>query len=55
MSIIEKGVTQFLGIMINLNLTWNSHINNISMLVSRGIGILHQLQYFLTQKSLFML
>ena len=37
------------------NLTWNSHINNICMLVSRRIGILYKLEYYLSQKSLFML
>ena len=55
MPIIEKEVTTFLGVMIDSNLTWNSHINNICMLVSRGIGILYKLKYCLSQKSLFML
>ena len=55
MPIIEKQETTFLGVLIDSNVTWNSHIRNICMLVSRGIGILYKLRYYLSQRSLLML
>ena len=55
MPINEKQETKFLGVLIDSNVTWNSHIRNICMLASRGIGILYKLKYNLSQKSLLML
>ena len=54
-AIIEKQETKFLGVLIDSNLSWNSHICNICMLASRSIGILYKLKFYLSQKSLFMI
>ena len=39
---IEKGnVTKFLGVLIDGNLSWKQHINDISTKASKSIGILY--------------
>jgi hypothetical protein len=43
----------FLGLMINENLNWKSHINKISNKISRSIGILNKLKYFLPFNAKF--
>ena len=53
--LIGKDETKFLGVTIDSNLTWNSHIRNICMLVSKGIGILNKLKFSLQPKSLLTL
>ena len=42
---IER-VTQFnfLGVILHSHMTWNKHINHISMKIARSIGILHRLR-----------
>jgi len=47
--------TKFLGIHIDENLTWRSHIDNVAKSISRGIGILYKLKYFVPEKILFSL
>ena len=37
----------FLGISINNNLNWNSHINNVENKTSKTVGILNKLKSFL--------
>ena len=34
----------FLGLVLQLNLSWNEHINNISLKVSKAIGIIYRLK-----------
>ena len=53
--IVEKKSTKFLGVTIDSNLNWNEHIHNINSLISKNIGILYKLNYFLNEKSLFIL
>ena len=45
--IIIERVTQFkfLGLNIDSNLNWNSHLSAVSTKVSRVIGLLHKLKY----------
>ena len=39
----------FLGINLNKNMRWDSHINNISNIISRAIGIINQMKkYYLS-------
>ena len=42
---IER-VTQFnfLGVILHSHMTWNKHINHISMKIARSIGILYRLR-----------
>ena len=37
----------FLGITINNKLNWNSHINKVTNKISKTVGILNKLRYFL--------
>ena len=40
---IER-VTNFLGLTITSTLSWNQHINKISLKISKSIGILYRLR-----------
>ena len=40
-------VDNFLGIIINENLSWNNHINNISIKISNSLDIMYKKKYFL--------
>ena len=53
--IVEKKSIKFLGITLESTLSWNEHIQNIHSSVSRNVGILYKLKYFLNEKSLFIL
>ncbi len=41
----------FLGLTLDENVNWNSHINTISNNVSKNIGILNKLKHFLPLKT----
>ena len=41
----------FLGLLIDANLNWKSHLNSIGTKVSRSIGLLHKLKYVFPKKS----
>ena len=53
--LLEKKSTKFLGVTLDSNLNWNNHIDNITTLISKVIGILRRLKYFVTEKVLTML
>ena len=40
MHLVKKDNVNFLGITIDKHLTWNQHVNNISISIAKGIGIL---------------
>ena len=42
----------FLGLTINANMTWNSHIRKISNKISRVVGIMNRLKHVLPQSAL---
>ena len=42
----------FLGLTINENMTWNSHIRKISNKISRVVGIMNRLKHVLPQSAL---
>ena len=50
-----KTHTKFLGVFINENLNWSNHINYTLTPISRNVGVLHKLKYYLSNKILFML
>ena len=38
---------KFLGVIIDENLTWMKHINLVTSKISKNIGVMHQLSYYL--------
>ena len=49
-AILEKSSIKYLGVMIDSNLTWHSHIENISKKMSRAIGLLYKIRPFVNIK-----
>ena len=45
-AISEKDQVKYLGITIDSTLTWRNHIDNVSTKVSRTIGLLYKIRYF---------
>ena len=41
-AIDRENVTKFLGVLIDENLSWKPHINNVSTKISKSIGILYK-------------
>ena len=46
---------RYLGVYIDYNISWKTHITNISKKIKRSIGILSKLRYFLSTKTLLSL
>ena len=46
---------KFLGLLINENINWNDHIKSISIKISRAVGILNKLKFYLPQTILLTL
>ena len=46
--------TKYLGITFNSNLTWNSHINDLSLKLSKTVGILSKVSHFVNKHILVM-
>ena len=51
----KRDSTKFFGLLINENLRWNNHVQYISNTISRNIGILCKLKYYVPSNILFML
>ena len=51
----QKDNVEFLGITIDRHLTWNQHIRNISLSISKGIGIMYRVKDILLDHSLLMI
>ena len=45
----------FLGLILNCNLTWTTHIQHISIKIARVIGIMYRLKHIYPQSVLLML
>ena len=41
--------TKFLGVIIDENLTWKNHIDGISKTISRNIGMINKLKFFVPE------
>ena len=48
-------VTRFLGILIDNKLSWKHHIDSICKTISRNIGVINKLKYFLPCRTLLTL
>ena len=46
---------KYLGVVVDENLKWQNHINNVSRTISRGIGIMGRARYYLSSKHLLLL
>ena len=54
-SLERKIFNKFLGVYINENLKWDDHVKHIILPISRNVGLLTKLQYFLPTRVLFTL
>ena len=50
--LIQETSIRYLGVYIDYNISWKTHITNISKKIKRSIGILSKLRYFLSTKTL---
>ena len=55
MPLVKKDNVKFLGITIDKHLTWNQHVNNISISIAKGIGSLYKVKNYLLEDSLLMI
>lgn len=44
--IIQENVTKFLGVLIDENLSWKTHINSVNSKISKNIGLLYKARPF---------
>ena len=49
-AISEKDNLKYLGVMIDSTLSWNNHIDNVSTKISKTIGLLYKIRYFVDIK-----
>ena len=47
--------TKFLGVIIDENLSWKNHIDAISKTISRNIGVINKVKYFMPERILYTL
>ena len=53
--ISKANVVIFLGVRVDINLKWDNHIEYVRSKISKCIGILHKLKFFVPQSVLFTL
>ena len=46
----RQSVIKFLGVLLDENFTWKSHISCIEMKISTNIGLLYKSHYFLNKQ-----
>ena len=51
----ETQTVKYLGTLIDNVFKWNTHINHISNIASRNIGIISRSRHFLTEKHRYLL
>ena len=44
--------TKFIGVIIDENLTWKKHIDGITKTISRNIGMMNKLKFFVPERIL---
>ena len=54
-TIERKSSIKYLGVLVDENLKWNSHINGVAALVGRNIGVMGRAKHYLTSKQLLLL
>ena len=53
--IVRKACIKYLGVHIDENLKWSSHINSISSVISRNIGVMGRSRHYLSSQQLRLL
>jgi len=53
--LVRVNSAKFLGITIDENITWKPHIDNVSKICSKNIGVLNKLKCYLPKSSLYKL
>ena len=53
--ITNVSCTKFLGLCIDQHITWNDHIGYISLKISKNIGVLYKISWFVPSKILLLL
>ena len=48
----EVDEAKYLGVLIDKNLNWKPHIQNVNTKISKGIGILSRVRHFVPQSTL---
>ena len=51
-AIAEEEYVKYLGILVDSKLTWKWHIDNLAKKVSRAIGVLSRIRYFVNRNIL---
>ena len=51
----RKESVRYLGIIVDENLKWQSHINNISAIISRNLGVMARAKYYISSQHLVLL
>ena len=51
-TIVRESVIKFLGVLLDENLSWKTHINTIENKISKNLGILYKARLVLNQKSI---
>ena len=51
----EKEFTKYLGILIDNKVSWSAHTKYANMKISKGIGVLTKLGYYVSRETLRML
>ena len=50
-TIVRESVIKFLGVLLDENLSWKTHINTVENKISKNLGILYKARLVLNQKS----
>ena len=51
----EQSKIKYLGVFIDKNLNWSHHINHLTFIISRNIGVISRSKYLLNRQSLLLL
>ena len=53
--IARRSCIKYLGVLIDENLKWGSHVNSVASIISRNVGVMGRARYYLSSKQLVLL